>query len=92
MYQVEITYGKHSAYYGNGGASLDSAQAHLAQMRDFYAEDGVTGSRILQICDTCCQGRITRCPCPKKHRNGYHGSRCYKPCPTCRGTYQTICP
>ena len=90
-YQVTIEYGTHSAYYGNGGTTLAAAQAHLATMETFYTdlEYPITASSLTIFCPDCTTGRVRRCPSPKKHRNGYHGERCYKICPTCRGHFET---
>ena len=90
MYTIDISYNTYSGYLGNGGPTLETAQAHLTEMVAFYAgQDAVIrDAYILETCDHCQHGAVLKCAAPKRHHRGTHGERCYKRCQICKGQYR----
>ena len=90
MYQVTLTYGNHSGYIGNGGATLETAQQHLNEMVDYYRALAypIHEAYISELCTDCSGGRVKRCKAPRRHADGYHVDRCYPVCKTCKGRYE----
>jgi hypothetical protein len=89
MYEVNISYGAHSGYIGNGGETLAQAHAHLETMLRFYSHYTITDAFIASYCPDCTQGKVRKCVARRRHSNGYHDARCSKICTTCQGSYET---
>jgi len=76
---------------GLGAATFLKLQHDVCKAVAFYsAQHTVTRVECVKVCEACESGKVKRCKAPKRHANGYHGDRCYKVCPTCKGKYQTI--
>jgi hypothetical protein len=88
MYNVTITFSTYSSYVSSK-PTLAEACDDLAIMYAYYAAYDNRKGWITQICDTCTDGKVRRCPAPKRHRHTSHGDRCYTTCPTCKGRYET---
>jgi hypothetical protein len=87
MYQITATFGQYSSALVCT-KTLAQACDEQATMYAYYRPlHDNTKVFIEQYCDTCTDGRVKKCPCPKKHGLGYHEDRCYKVCPTCKGQY-----
>lgn len=84
-YQVSMQYSRHSWYLATIGPTLDAAHKHLNDMLTFYDGYQVGEATISLVCPGCTGGKVHKCRSPKRHSNGYHGERCYKTCPVCKG-------
>jgi hypothetical protein len=87
MYQITATHGQYSSAMvctTTLAQACDEQAVLYAYYHPLYDNTTVC---IMQYCDTCVDGRIKKCPAPKKHAFGFHEERCFKVCPTCKGHY-----
>jgi hypothetical protein len=91
MYQVTATYGKCSSTIQSATtlAEACNVQAELYRYYTVEAAHANTKVSIDLLCDACGSGRVWKCTAPKRHANGYHGERCWRVCPTCKGHFKT---
>ena len=92
MYQVELTYGKSSAYCADGGTTLASAIAHMSEMMRYYEDLGyaIHSAEVVDQCPDCVRGMVLSCRAPRRHWQGFHVERCYTRCVACKGEYRRV--